>query len=92
MLDIAVGRLPVTSRQEAQDVVNKLIHYASNPITLGSWKQDIYYLADDGDFNLHQRDADQLATMVDTSQRRIQCTQDLYGCFSTRTNTQWRIG
>jgi hypothetical protein len=67
LLDIAVGRLPVTSRQEAQDVVNKLIHYASNPITLGSWKQDIYYLADDGDFNLHQRDADQLATMVDTS-------------------------
>ena len=67
LLEVAVGRLPVTSNQQAQDVVNKLIHYASNPMTLGSWKQDIYYLADDGDFNLHQRDADQLATMVDTS-------------------------
>ncbi len=66
-LDIAVGRLPVTTRQAAQDVVDKLIHYGSNPVTLGSWKQDIYYVADDGDFNLHQRDADQLATMVDTT-------------------------
>ncbi len=67
ILDISVGRLPVTTVQEARGVVDKLIHYASSPATLGSWRQDIYYVADDGDFNLHQRDADRLATMVDTS-------------------------
>jgi hypothetical protein len=67
ILDITVGRLPVTSATEAHAVVDKLIHYASNEASLGSWRQDIYYVADDGDFNLHQRDADQLATMVDTS-------------------------
>ncbi len=66
LMDIGIGRLPVTTKQQAQDVVDKLIHYASNPETLGSWKQDIYYIADDGDFNLHQRDADELAVMVDT--------------------------
>ncbi len=67
ILDIGVGRLPVTNVQEAQGIVDKLIHYASNTATLGSWRQDIYYVADDGDFNLHQRDADQLATLVDTT-------------------------
>lgn len=67
ILDIGVGRIPVTTPEEAQNVVNKLIHYASHPATLGSWKQDIYYVADDGDFNLHQRDADLLATNVDTA-------------------------
>ncbi len=67
VLDISVGRLPVTTVQEAQGVIDKLIHYSSNTAALGSWRQDIYYVADDGDFNLHQRDADQLATMVDTT-------------------------
>ena len=67
LLDISVGRLPVKTVQEAQAVVNKLIHYDSSPSSLGSWRQDIYYIADDGDFNLHQRDADQLATLVDTT-------------------------
>ncbi len=67
LMDISVGRLPVSTPSEAQVVVDKLIHYATNPATLGSWRQDIYYVADDGDFNLHQRDADQLATMVDTA-------------------------
>ena len=67
ILNISVGRLPVTTRAEADGVVDKLVHYASNEASLGRWRQDIYYVADDGDFNLHQRDADQLATMVDTA-------------------------
>jgi hypothetical protein len=62
-----VGRLPVTTLAEAQAVVDKLIHYGSNEASLGSWRQNIYYVADDGDFNLHQRDADHLASMVDTA-------------------------
>lgn len=67
LLDISVGRLPVTTRSEAAAVVDKLIHYATNNSSNGSWRKDIYYVADDGDFNLHQRDADRLATMVDTA-------------------------
>ena len=67
LLDIAVGRLPLTTNEEAKVVVDKLINYSSNHNTLGSWRQDIYYIADDGDFNLHQRDADLLADLVDTA-------------------------
>ncbi|MDH3710393.1 MAG: type IX secretion system sortase PorU [Cyclobacteriaceae bacterium] len=71
IMDISVGRLPATNLQEAQIIVDKLIHYATDTATLGSWRQDIYYIADDGDFNLHQRDADQLATLVDTANQEF---------------------
>jgi hypothetical protein len=67
MMDIGVGRLPVKSLEEAKIVVDKLIRYATNTATLGKWRNDVLFVADDGDNNLHQRDADRLATMVDTS-------------------------
>lgn len=66
-LDIGVGRLPVKSLQEAKAVVDKLLYYSTNPSTLGDWKNQVIFVADDGDGNKHQQDADQLATQVDTS-------------------------
>jgi len=67
LLDIGVGRLPVTSPEEAKIVVDKLIHYAESQESSGNWRKQVYFVADDGDFNLHQRDADRLATNVDTT-------------------------
>ena len=67
MMDIGVGRLPVKSTEEARVVVNKLYNYETDPRTLGDWRNQICFVADDGDGNLHLRDADRLATLVDTS-------------------------
>ncbi|MEQ9426575.1 MAG: type IX secretion system sortase PorU [Cyclobacteriaceae bacterium] len=64
-LDIGIGRLPVKSRTEAFAIVEKLMNYATDESTLGSWRNEVVFVADDGDFNIHQRDADQLATFVD---------------------------
>ncbi len=66
-MDIGVGRLPVRNTQEAEAVVNKLINYATNEHTLGDWKNNVVFVADDGDFNLHQRQADELTVYVDTT-------------------------
>jgi len=66
-LDIGVGRLPVKTVEEAKGVVDKLINYDENLQTLGEWKNEIFFIADDGDANLHQRDADNLATYIDTT-------------------------
>lgn len=66
-LDIAVGRLTVKSREEAQIVVNKLINYDKNPATLGEWKLRQVFVADDEDSGLHQRQADQIASKVDVT-------------------------
>ncbi|HNP20347.1 MAG TPA: type IX secretion system sortase PorU [Fulvivirga sp.] len=66
-MDIGVGRLPVRTAQEAEGVVNKLINYSTNEQTIGDWKNNVVFVADDGDFNLHQRQADELTVYVDTT-------------------------
>ncbi len=64
-LDIGIGRIPATSIAQAETMVDKIIHYQTQSETFGSWRSRLVFVADDGDFNIHQRDADQLATAVD---------------------------
>ncbi len=63
-LDIAVGRLPVKTIQEAKQVVDKIIRYDLSPAALGSWRNKLVFLADDEDNNLHLNDADRIASIV----------------------------
>ncbi|MEM6843471.1 MAG: type IX secretion system sortase PorU [Bacteroidota bacterium] len=66
-LDIGVGRLPVKNAAEAKTVVDKLIHYQTSEATFGQWRNQVIFVADDGDNDKHQRDAEQLAKFVDTA-------------------------
>ncbi|HRK52965.1 MAG TPA: type IX secretion system sortase PorU [Cyclobacteriaceae bacterium] len=66
-LDIGVGRLPVKTAEEAAIVVDKLIAYDTNPKSFGGWRKDILFVADDGDFNLHQSDTDKLAKDIEAN-------------------------
>ncbi|MCQ2342354.1 MAG: type IX secretion system sortase PorU [Paludibacteraceae bacterium] len=56
-MEISVGRLPVNTLEEAEQVVNKIQNYLSN-VTAGSWKQQTCFLADDGNQGLHVTTAD----------------------------------
>ncbi len=76
-LDAGVGRLPVKTKEEADIVVDKLIAYDNNPKAFGDWRKEILFVADDGDFNLHQRDADKLATDVESDHSYFN-TQKIY--------------
>ena len=67
LMDIGVGRLPVKTIDEARIMVDKLIDYETNLATFGNWRNELIFVADDGDGNLHQRDADRLTNLVDTS-------------------------
>lgn len=62
-MDIAVGRFPVTTTQQATDVVNKTIGYMNNT-DKGKWKNNLCFLGDDGDYNYHMIMADSLASYV----------------------------
>lgn len=62
-MDIAVGRLPVTSVDEAENVVTKTINYVTSSAT-GDWRALCTFLGDNGDAHVHEEQADQLATMV----------------------------
>lgn len=63
LLDIGVGRLPVKTTAEAETVVDKLIRYVAKR-GRGKWRQKIAFVADDGDANLHQQDAENLSTQI----------------------------
>ncbi len=62
-LDIGVGRLPVKTVAEAETVVSKMMRYNSKR-SRGNWRGRIAFVADDGDDNLHQKDADDLSKVV----------------------------
>lgn len=73
-MEIGIGRLPAKSPAEAQTMVDKIIYYSTSPNTLGKWRNQISYLADDGDGNTHASHAEQLSNLIDTthSQYRIE--------------------
>ncbi|QCR24397.1 type IX secretion system sortase PorU [Pontibacter sp. SGAir0037] len=64
LLDIGVGRLPVKSSAEAATIVDKIIAYES-PSHFGKWRNQITFIADDGDGNEHQDDAEFLANYIE---------------------------
>lgn len=64
-MEMGVGRLPVTSPDEARTVVDKLIRYASDASLTGDWQTRVMFVADDGDSNIHQRGADLLAASLE---------------------------
>jgi hypothetical protein len=66
-MDISVGRIPIKNLTEAKNVVDKIIRYDTDATLLGKWRKDIVFIADDGDFNLHQDDANDLAGFVETN-------------------------
>ncbi|MBL4715120.1 MAG: type IX secretion system sortase PorU [Bacteroidia bacterium] len=64
LLDIGIGRIPVKTAGEAEDVVDKIIYYSSTS-TFGDWRNMITFLADDEDGNTHLNDANKLANDID---------------------------
>jgi len=66
-LDIAVGRIPVKSANEAQSMVDKIIGYDNNPSMLGDWRNNLVFVGDDEDGDDHLEDADGIAQFIDTT-------------------------
>jgi hypothetical protein len=75
-VDLGIGRFPVKSKLEAQTAVNKVINYKktgsatsenNSSTTFGNWRNIICFIGDDQDLDTHVSQADQLATLVDTT-------------------------
>lgn len=64
-LDIAIGRFPVQTIKEASGVVDKIINY-STPRNLKDWRNDIVFVADDEDGNIHMAQANDLSKIVES--------------------------
>jgi len=66
LMDIGIGRLPASTVEEAEDLVDKIIAY-SNPDKQGEWRNQLCFIGDDQDINIHMKQADELATYVRTN-------------------------
>ena len=64
--DVAVGRLPARTADEAKTLVDKIISYAQNEYA-GPWQNEICMMGDDGNDNSHMKTADKVATMIEST-------------------------
>ena len=62
-LDIGVGRFPIQTIEQATGIINKIKNYHNKEL-YGNWKNEITFVADDGDDNLHMKDANSLASDI----------------------------
>lgn len=58
-LALSVGRIPARTVAEADSVVRKIIQYQTGQ-NLGSWRNQLTWVADDGDYNLHLQHAEEI--------------------------------
>lgn len=73
ILDIGIGRFPVTSLDQAKNAVDKVLRYMDNNLH-GDWKNRLIFTADDTDelsagssFCLHGKQAERLSNYLETT-------------------------
>ncbi|MCF8254998.1 MAG: type IX secretion system sortase PorU [Bacteroidia bacterium] len=66
LMDIGLGRLPVSNETEAAQVVDKIISYTEEN-AFGPWQNKLVFVADDEDNNTHQNQSDNLANNLLTT-------------------------
>jgi hypothetical protein len=60
-LGLSVGRIPIKNTADADITIKKLIQYQTDK-NVGSWRNQITWVADDGDYNLHLQHAEEIST------------------------------
>lgn len=68
-VDIAIGRFPVKTLEEAQSAVNKVINYDTNQEALGDWRNQLVFVGDDQDSGAHTQDANEIADLIGSQNR-----------------------
>jgi len=68
---LGVGRLPLSSLQEAELIVDKIIRYDKQPEAYDNWRNRMVFVADDEDGNLHLTDANEIADKIQLQQPSV---------------------
>ena len=73
LVDIGIGRLPVSNITDASNLVEKIERYYDKE-SFGAWRNDIVFIADDGDAsdgNIHMSQADSLSNIIANNYNEI---------------------
>ena len=72
VIDIGIGRLVVRTPLEAEQAVDKIIHYSVPSVEIsGDWRNVITFVADDEDLNDHISQAEQMAVDIENKNPEI---------------------
>ncbi len=66
-LDIAIGRIPVRSPEEADAIIQKIINYDLTVADQSDWKIRVAFSADDEDGNVHLDQSEEIATGIENN-------------------------
>ncbi len=66
LLDIGIGRVPAKNINEAKNFTDKVAAYFA-PQSFGPWRNNLTFIADDEDNNLHLQDAEIITTTAATA-------------------------
>ena len=66
LLDIGIGRVPAKNNEEAKNFADKVEAYYSAS-SFGPWRNNLTFLADDEDNNLHLQDAELITATASTT-------------------------
>ncbi|MES2372487.1 MAG: type IX secretion system sortase PorU [Bacteroidota bacterium] len=65
-IDIGIGRIPARNNAEAKTMVDKIVRY-HDKASLGAWRNQSVFVADDQDQNLHLTDAETVSANANAS-------------------------
>lgn len=67
LLDLGIGRLPVSDKSQAAAMIEKIRDYL-DPSNAGPWRNIITMVADDEDNNIHMNDSEGLAGIIESEE------------------------
>ncbi|MBR1687070.1 MAG: type IX secretion system sortase PorU [Prevotella sp.] len=79
--DVAVGRFPVRTADEAQTLVDKVVSYVGNQ-NAGAWQNLVCVMGDDGNNNNHMDDANAVAEMVEANYPNLQVKRIMWDAYT----------
>ena len=80
-MDMSVGRFPVRTDAQAKAMVDKTIAYADNTYA-GDWQNTVVFMGDDGNNNLHMRQTEALATMVENTHPALNIKRIMWDAYT----------
>ena len=64
LLDIGIGRFPVNTIDEANQMVNKITHYTTARECMNDWRNIVAFVADDEDQDDHVKQAESVSALI----------------------------
>ena len=84
--DVAVGRFPVTTDEQAKAMVDKVLAYVVNK-NAGPWQNAIVFMGDDGDYNLHMQGIDRTANRISNLYPGYQIKKIMWDAYVRETSS-----